>query len=53
MILMTFVVIFVIVGKSALMEMIPIALIEAFLFIVSFTKVFKSEGEVVGSKAEV
>lgn len=35
-ILMTFVVIFVFVGKSALMEMIPIALIEVFLFIVNF-----------------
>lgn len=35
-ILMTFVVIFVFVGKSALMEMIPIALIEFFLFIVNF-----------------
>lgn len=43
MILMTFVVIFVFVGKSALMEMIPIALIEVFLFIVNFTKVFKNE----------
>lgn len=53
MILMTFVVIFVVVGKSALMEMIPIALIEIFLFVVNFTKVFKCEGEVVRSKAEV
>lgn len=35
-ILMTFVVIFVVVGKSALMEMIPIALIEVFLFIINF-----------------
>ena len=40
-ILMSFVVIFVFIGKSALMEMIPIALIEIFLFIVNFTKVFK------------
>ena len=45
MILMTFVVIFVFVGKSALMEMIPIALIEVFLFIVNFTKVFKNKAE--------
>lgn len=43
MILMTFVVIFVVVGKSALMEMIPIALIEIFLFVVNFTKVFNSK----------
>lgn len=43
MILMSFVVIFVFVGKSALMEMIPIALIEVFLFIVNFTKVFKDK----------
>jgi len=40
-ILMTFVVIFVVVGKSSLMEMIPIALIEIFLFIVNFTNVVK------------
>ena len=45
MILMSFVVIFVFVGKSALMEMIPIALIEIFLFVVNFTKVFKNEKE--------
>ncbi len=43
MILMSFVVIFVFIGKSALMEMIPIALIEFFLFIVNFTKVFKDK----------
>jgi hypothetical protein len=47
---MTFVVIFVFVGKSALMEMIPIALIEVFLFIVNFTKVFKNDKEAVKSK---
>ncbi|MBE6786397.1 MAG: hypothetical protein E7538_09250 [Ruminococcaceae bacterium] len=40
-ILMTFVVIFVFVGKSALMEMIPIALIEIFLFVVNFTRAVK------------
>lgn len=50
MILMTFVVIFVVVGKSALMEMIPIALIELFLFTVNFTKAFKNETEAVISK---
>ncbi|MBR2724712.1 MAG: TMEM165/GDT1 family protein [Ruminococcus sp.] len=43
MILMTFVVIFVVVGKSALMEMIPIALIEIFLSVVNFTKVIKEK----------
>lgn len=37
LILGTFVVIFVVVGKSALMEMIPLALIEVFLFAVNFT----------------
>ncbi len=49
MILMSFVVIFVFIGKSALMEMIPIALIEIFLFVVNFTKVFKNEKEVAVS----
>lgn len=50
-ILMTFVVIFVFIGKSALMEMIPIALIEVFLFVVNFTKVVKEqELAVVSSK---
>lgn len=49
-VLMSFVVIFVGVGKSALMEMIPIALIEIFLFIVNFTKVFKNEKDGVISK---
>ncbi len=42
-ILMTFVVIFVFVGKSALMEMIPIALIEIFLAVVNFTKIAESK----------
>lgn len=37
LILGTFVVIFATVGKSALMEMIPLALIELFLFAVNFT----------------
>ena len=40
-ILMTFVVIFVFVGKSALMEIIPIALIEIFLFVINFVKPVK------------
>ena len=42
MILMTFVVIFAVVGKSSLMEMVPIALIEIFLFVVNFTKMIKT-----------
>ncbi len=42
MILMTFVVIFAVVGKSSLMEMVPIALIEIFLFVVNFTKIIKT-----------
>jgi len=53
MILMTFVVIFVFIGKSALMEMIPIALIEIFLFVVNFTGVVKGQelkGKVVSSQ---
>jgi len=37
LILGTFIVIFAVVGKSALMEMVPIALIEIFLFAVNFT----------------
>lgn len=50
MILMSFVVIFVFIGKSALMEMIPIALIEIFLFIVNYTKIFKNDKVAVNSK---
>lgn len=50
MILMSFIVIFVFVGKSALMEMIPIALIEIFLFAVNFTKLFRNDKESVNSK---
>ncbi len=42
LILGTFVVIFAAVGKSALMEMIPIALIEAFLFALNFTPLTKN-----------
>lgn len=41
LILGTFVVIFAVVGKSALMEMIPLALLEVFLFVVNFTPAFK------------
>lgn len=37
----TFVFIFVFVGKSALMEMVPIALLEIFLFIINFTPTVK------------
>lgn len=42
-VLMSFVVIFATVGKSALMEMVPIALIEIFLFVVNFTPAVKAE----------
>lgn len=41
MILMTFVVIFAVVGKSSLMEMVPIALMEIFLFVINFTPLVK------------
>ncbi len=37
----TFVFIFVFIGKSALMEMVPIALVEVFLFILNFTPLVK------------
>lgn len=43
LILGSFVVIFATVGKSALMEMIPLALIEFFLFAVNFTPWVKAE----------
>ncbi len=49
-ILMTFVVIFAVVGKSALMEMVPIALIEIFLYVVNFTKAVKVQTDTVNSK---
>ena len=42
-ILGTFIVIFATVGKSALMEMIPIALMEVFMFIVNFTPLVKKK----------
>lgn len=42
-ILGTFIVIFAFVGKSALMEMIPIALMEVFMFIVNFTPLVKKK----------
>ncbi len=52
LILLTFAVIFAVVGKSALMEMVPIALIEIFLFVVNFTGAVKGQelAEVVNSK---
>ena len=51
LILLTFAVIFAVVGKSSLMEMIPIALLETFLFVVNFTKAVKAQKpEVVSSK---
>lgn len=45
LILGSFVVIFAVVGKSALMEMIPLALIELFLFAVNFTPWVKVQKE--------
>lgn len=39
----TFVFIFAVIGKSALMEMVPIALIEVFLFIINFTPAVRVE----------
>lgn len=42
-VLATFLVIFAVVGKSSLMEMIPLALIEIFLFVVNFTPVVKPQ----------
>lgn len=50
LILGSFVVIFATVGKSALMEMIPLALIELFLFAVNFTPWVKVEQEEVLKK---
>ena len=41
-ILLTFVVIFVGVGKSALMEMIPLAMMQVMLFVVNFTPLVKT-----------
>lgn len=41
MILATFLVIFAVVGKSALMEMVPIAMMEVFLFVINFTPLVK------------
>jgi hypothetical protein len=40
-ILATFLVIFIGVGKSALMEMIPLAMLEAYLFVINFTPLIK------------
>ena len=43
MILGTFIFIFAVIGKSALMEMIPIAMMEVFLFVINFTSVVKTD----------
>lgn len=48
LILGTFVVIFAVVGKSALMEMVPIALIEIFLFVLNFTPLTKDTEIITG-----
>lgn len=53
LILLTFAVIFAVVGKSSLMEMIPIALLELFLFVVNFTGAVKGQelrGKVASSQ---
>ncbi|MBO5937050.1 MAG: hypothetical protein J6Q79_05475 [Clostridia bacterium] len=42
----SFLFIFIFIGKSALMEMIPVALLEIFLFIINFTSLAPSESEV-------
>ena len=46
-----FLVIFGVVGKSALMEMIPLALIEVFLFVVNFTPAVKVQENTEVDKA--
>ena len=45
LILGSFFVIFGVVGKSALMEMIPLAMLEMFLFVVNFTPAVKAKSE--------
>ena len=49
-ILGTFVVIFVTVGKSGLMEMVPLALLEIFVFCVNFTPWIKTESKELSFK---
>lgn len=41
----SFLFIFIFVGKSALMEMVPVALLEVFMFIINFTSLVPSEKE--------
>lgn len=43
LILATFLVIFAVVGKSSLMEMVPIAMMEVFLFVINFTPLVKEQ----------
>lgn len=43
LILATFLVIFAVVGKSSLMEMVPIAMMEVFLFVINFTPLVKKQ----------
>ncbi len=50
-ILLTFVVIFAGVGKSALMEMIPLAMLQVLLFVVNFTPVVKVSAVTENEKA--
>lgn len=42
----SFLFIFIFVGKSALMEMVPVALLEIFIFVINFTSLVPSESEV-------
>ena len=42
----SFLFIFIFVGKSALMEMVPVALLEIFMFVINFTSLVPSESEV-------
>lgn len=49
-ILLTFVVIFVGVGKSALMEMIPLAMLQVMLFVVNFTPLVKATANAENTK---
>ncbi|MBE6812725.1 MAG: hypothetical protein E7523_07565 [Ruminococcaceae bacterium] len=43
----TFLIIFIGVGKSALMEMIPVAMYEILLFVINFTPAFKKQERIV------
>ena len=42
-ILSTFFILFILIGKGAVMEMVPIALLQIYLFVINFTPVIKAE----------